>query len=323
LKNYTQLSEENRFEIYGLRKAPLSLRKIAQEIGKSPSTISRELKRNEGSRGYRPKQAQEKATDRRKHAKKFTKMNATLKEKISMMLIEDWSPEQISGILSKENILISTERIYQYVWADKKADGKLFMHLRHGLKNKKRKRGAKDNRGQIKNKISIHDRPEIVNQKLRIGDLEIDLVVGKDHKGFILTVVDRVSKFLKMAYVEHKDSASILRAVVKLLNPLKAAIHTITSDNGKEFADHEIIAEELEVKFFFADAYASWQRGLNENTNGLLRQYFPKKFDFTSITEEQLKSVENKINNRPRKLLDFLSPFQVFSSECSKLGIIC
>lgn len=323
MKNYTQLNEENRFEIHGLKKAALSLRKIAQEIGKNPSTISRELKRNEGNRGYRPKQAQEKATDRKKYAKKFRKMNAKLIEKIEAMLHQDWSPEQISGVLAKEGVLISTERIYQHVWADKKAGGKLFIHLRHGLKNKKRKRGSKDKRGQIKNKVSIHDRPEIVNQKLRIGDLEIDLVVGKDHKGFILTVVDRVSKYLKAAYVEHKDASSILRAVIKLLNPLKAVMHTITSDNGKEFANHETIAKELGIKFYFADAYSAWQRGLNENTNGLLRQYFPKKSCFTSIDFEHLEAVQKKLNDRPRKSLNFLSPFQVFSSECHKLGIIC
>lgn len=323
MKNYTQLSEENRFEIYGLRKASLSLRKIALEINKSPSTISRELKRNEGNRGYRPKQAQEKATNRRKHAKKFIKMNAKLIEKIEAMLYQDWSPEQISGVLAKDQINISTERIYQHIWADKKAGGQLFKHLRHGHKTRKRKRGSKDNRGQIKNKISIHDRPEIVDQKGRIGDWEIDLVVGKNHKGFLVTVVERVSKFTLASYVEHKDSFSILRAVVKLLNPLKAVVHTITSDNGKEFADHELIAKMLEALFYFADPYSAWQRGLNENTNGLIRQYFPKKSCFVSIQQERLDAMQKKLNNRPRKTLNFESPFQVFSSECSKLGIIC
>ena len=322
MKNYTQLSEENRFEIYGLKKTPLSLREIAQEIGKSPSTISRELRRNEGNRGYRPKQAQEKAIDRRKHAKKFRKMNAELIEKIEAMLFQDWSPEQISGVLAKDGINISTERIYQHVWANKKAGGKLFMHLRHGHKTRKRKRGSKDKRGQIKNKVSIHDRPEIVDQKGRIGDWEIDLVVGRNHKGFLVTVVERVSKFTLASYVEHKDSFSILRAVVKLLNPLKAVVHTITSDNGKEFADHQLIAKILEALFYFADPYSAWQRGLNENTNGLIRQYFPKKSCFVSIEQEQLDVVQKKLNNRPRKTLNFESPFQVFSSECSKLGII-
>lgn len=323
MKNYTQLNEENRFEIYGLKKAALSLRKIAQEIGKNPSTICRELKRNEGNCGYRPKQAQEKATDRKKHAKKFRKMNAKLIEKIEAMLLQDWSPEQISGILAKDGISISPERIYQHIWADKKAGGTLFMHLRHGHKVRKRKRGSKDKRGQIKNKVSIHDRPEIVDQKGRIGDWEIDLVVGKNHKGFLVTVVERVSKFTLASYVEHKDSSSILRAVVKLLNPLKAVVHTITSDNGKEFADHELIAKTLDALFYFADPYSAWQRGLNENTNGLIRQYFPKKSCFVSIEQEQLDAVQKKLNNRPRKTLNFKSPFQVFSSECSKLGIIC
>jgi IS30 family transposase len=299
------------------------MREIAKEIGKNPSTVSRELRRNKGGRGYRPLQAQEAAVNRRKKAKKFTKMNAVLIEKINAMLIQDWSPETCSGVLAKEGVLISPERIYQHIWQDKKAKGMLYIHLRHGRHIRKRKRGAKDNRGQIKNKVSIHDRPEIVNKKIRIGDWEIDLVVGKDHQGLIVTVVDRVSKFLKMTWVKHKDAQSILRAIVKLLKPLKAVIHTITSDNGKEFAEHEAIAKELSLKYFFADAYASWQRGLNENTNGLLRQYFPKKSDFLVITKEQLKEAENKINNRPRKTLNFATPMQIFSVECNKLGIIC
>ena len=149
------------------------------------------------------------------------------------------------------------------------------------------------------------------------------MVVGANHKGFILTLVDRVSKFLLIDFVEHKDSSSISEAVVKLLNPFRKLVLTITSDNGKEFADHEKIAEKLATKFYFADTYASWQRGLNENTNGLLRQYFPKKSNFISISLDKLKAAQNKINHRPRKTLNFHSPFDIFSSECSKLGIIC
>ena len=203
-------------------------------------------------------------------------MTSELIEKIEIMLKRDWSPEQISGVLKKEGINISHERIYQHIWADKKAGGTLYKHLRHGHKKRYRKRGAKEKRGQIKNKVSIHDRPKIVDNKGRIGDWEIDLVVEQKHKNFIITAVERVSKYTLTTMSEYKDSESILRAVVKLLYPLKAIVHTITSDNGKEFSDHEEIAEVLETKFFFADAYASWQRGLNENTKGLLPQYFSK-----------------------------------------------
>lgn len=323
MKNYTQLNQENRCDIFGLKKANKSMREIAKEIGKSPSTISRELRRNKTNAEYRPLCAQKNAVDRRKKSKKFIKMTTDLITKIELMLLQDWSPETCSGALSKENIFISPERIYQHIWQDKNNKGTLYEHLRHGSKIRKRKRGSKDNRGQIKNKTSIHDRPKIVDEKIRIGDWEIDLVVGKNHQGFILTAVDRVSKFLKMAWIRHKDSQSILKVILKLLKPLKELIHTITSDNGKEFAEHEIIAKKLDLKYFFADPYASWQRGLNENTNGLIRQYFPKKFDFTLITEKLLKEVEIKINSRPRKMLNFESPIKVFSAECCKLGIIC
>jgi IS30 family transposase len=323
LEKYTRIHQENRFEIYELKLSGLSARKIAGTIGKHPSTISRELKRNIGQKGYRPNQANAKADDRKRMSKKFIKMTFDLIEKIESMLRQDWSPEQISGVLKKEGTNISHERIYQHIWADKKAGGTLYKHLRHGHKRRYRKRGAKEKRGQIKNKVSIHDRPKIVDDKGRIGDWEIDLMVGKDHRNFIITVVERVSKYTLTTWSEYKDSASILRAVVKLLNPLKAVVHTITSDNGKEFADHEEIAKALESKFFFADAYASWQRGLNENTNGLLRQYFPKKSCFASISEKMLKFVEEKLNNRPRKTLNFFSPLQVFSQECRLRGIIC
>ena len=323
MKKYTRINKENRFEIYELKHSGLSIRKMAGAIGKHPSTISRELRRNIGLKGYRPDQASAKADARTKISKKFIKMTSGLIEKIETMLQQDWSPEQISGVLKKEGIKISHERIYQHIWADKKLGGTLYKYLRHGHKKRYRKRGAKEKRGQIKNKVSIHDRPKIVDDKGRIGDWEIDLVVGKNHKWFIITVVERVSKYTLTALSEYKDSSSILRAVVKLLNPLKAVVHSITSDNGKEFADHEDIAKALETKFFFADAYASWQRGLNENTNGLLRQYFPKKSCFASISEAMLKFVQQKLNNRPRKTLNFVSPLQIFSQECRLRRIIC
>lgn len=323
MKKYTRINKENRFEIYEFNHSGISIRKMAATIGKHPSTISRELKRNVGQKGYRPDQANEKAGVRKKTSKKYIKMTAALINKIETMLKEDWSPEQISGVLKKENINISHERIYQHIWADKKSGGILYKHLRHGHKKRYRKRGAREKRGQIKNKVSIHDRPKIVDDKGRIGDWEIDLVVGQNHKYFIITVVERVSKYTLTTLSMYKDSSSILRAVVKLLKPLKAVVHTITSDNGKEFADHEAIAKALEAKFFFADAYASWQRGLNENTNGLLRQYFPKKSCFASISKTMLKTIEIKLNNRPRKTLNFFSPFQIFSKECKLKEVMC
>lgn len=317
--HYTQLTVENRFEICSLRKAGLSIRKIATEIGKSPSTVSRELRRNKGERGYRAKQASDKSIHRKKIAFKCTKLTPDLKKEINLKIIEDWSPEQISGDLALRNIYISHERIYQHIYHDQKNGGKLYKHLRHRHKKRYRKRGKTEMRGSMKNRTSIHDRPKEVAEKLRIGDWEVDLVVGAGHKGFLVTIVDRMSKLMLTTYSQHKDSSSILRAVVKLLNPLKAVVHTITSDNGKEFADHEEIAKVLETKFFFADAYASWQRGLNENTNGLLRQYFPKKSCFETITQELIDLAQKKLNFRPRKSLGFRSPFDVFSSECAKL----
>ena len=256
---FTEPNKENRFEIYELKHSGLSARKMAETIGKHPSTISLELKRNVGQKGYRPDQANAKADARKKVSKKSMKMTSDLVEKIEAMLLQDCGPEQVSGVLKKESINISHETIYQHVWADKKLGGTLYKDLRHDHKKRYRKRGAKEKRGQIKNKVSTHDRPRIVDDKGRIGDWEIDLVVGKNHKNFIITVVERVSKYTLTAFSEYKDLSSILRAVIKLLHPLKAFVQKITSDNGKEFADHEEIAKALEAKFFFAHAYASWQ----------------------------------------------------------------
>lgn len=321
MKKYNRITQENRYEIYELIKSGLSIRKISKIIGKNHSTVSRELKRNSGKRGYRPHQAHNQAENRKKSASKHIKMTPALIGKIESMLRKDWSPEQVSGVLKKEGISISHETIYQYIWAKKDRGGDLHKHLRHSSTNRYKKRGKQEKRGHIKNKVSIHQRPEIVDAKQRFGDWEIDLIVGKGHSGFIITAVERLSKYTRSTWSKYKDSNSILRAVVKLLNPLKAVVHTITSDNGKEFAKHEDIAKHLKAKFFFADPYASWQRGLNENTNGLFRQYFPKKSCFTSLSKRKLKIAQKMINQRPRKTLNFLSPLQFVNQRCKLLPI--
>ena len=313
MKKYSQLTEVQRYQIEALKKAKKDQKEIAVILGVSPSTISRELKRNTGQRGYRPKQAHIKALTRREEACKVIKMTTEVVTLIEAKIRLDWSPEQVSGWLNEEQaISISHERIYQHVWADKRQEGTLYKHLRHSHKKRKKQYGSKDKRGQIRNRVSIDERPEIVEQKTRIGDWEIDTVIGQNHQGALVTIVDRVSKFTLIKKVDSKHAEVVTEATITLLKPYLDKTLTITADNGKEFAGHESMTEQLNAAVYFAHPYHSWERGLNENTNGLIRQYFTKGSSFENITDEQVEEVMNKLNHRPRKTLNYKTPNAVF-----------
>ena len=323
MKKYEQLTLEQRYQIHALRKANYNQKEIAIEIRVNPSTVSRELKRNSGKRGYRPNQAQERAIERKKTSHKAIKLNKMLKNMINEMIMKDWSPEQISGYLLKHNAIhISHESIYQYILQDKALGGYLYKHLRRSLKKKKKRYGSKDRRGQIRNRIFIDDRPKIVDEKSRIGDWEIDTVIGKNHKGALVTIVERKTKFTVIAKVKNKTAEEVTNATIALLLPFKEKVLTITADNGKEFAYHDKVAEALQANFYFAHPYHSWERGLNENTNGLIRQYVPKKHDFTTLTLETIDMIMQKLNNRPRKTLEFETPSNLFYNDKCQLNLI-
>ena len=201
----------------------------------------------------------------------------------------------------------------QYIWEDKRNGGKLYEHLRH--KKKYRKRSARgDNRGKIPNKKSIEDRPEVVDSRERIGDWEADTIVGKGMKGAIVTLVDRKSRFLRMGLVERRTKEAVKNMIIELLKDFP--VHTITCDNGKEFAAHEEISEVLDAETYFSHPYASWERGTNENTNGLIRQYFPKDTSFKNISKNDIHYVENRLNTRPRKCLGFVQPMVILKNHC-------
>lgn len=316
MRNYKQLSQAQRYQIEILKKAGKNQKEIAKLLGVSPPTICRELKRNTGQKGYRPKQAQIKTDRRRKAAAKALKMTPALILLIEAKILMDWSPEQISGSLKAElGILISHERIYQHIWADKRHGGTLYTHLRQSNKKRKKPYGSKDKRGQIRNRVSIDERPAIVAEKTRIGDWEIDTVIGQNHQGALVTLVDRVSKFTLIKKVASKHADVVTEATILLLQPYLDKTLTITADNGKEFAGHEIIRERLNADVYFAHPYHSWERGLNENTNGLIRQYFTKGSSFENITDDEVEVVMNKLNHRPRKTLNFKTPHAVFFAE--------
>jgi IS30 family transposase len=310
MRTYTQLTQAQRYQISVLLKIGQNQSEIAKMIGKHKSTISREVGRNQGQRGYRPKQAQQLSMDRRKKA--TPRIQAATWALVESKLQEDWSPEQISDWLKQNtDIQVSHERIYQYILADKRAGGSLHKHLRCQKKRRKRY-GGNDRRGKLPNRRSIEERPEIVDQRQRIGDWEVDTMIGNGHRQAIVTLTERKSRFALLRKVERRKANLVSAAVIDLLQPVADRSHTITSDNGKEFAEHERIAQELEVSFFFAHPYAAWERGANENMNGLVRQYIPKNRDLSSVTDEELVQIMNKLNHRPRKCLDFKTPFEVF-----------
>ena len=312
MKQHSQMTYEQRCQLSALNKKGCSQREIAKVIGVSQSTISREQTRNKGERGYRHKQAQEKATQRRQEARKAHKMTPELIGVIEAKIREEWSPEQISGWLLEENEqLISHESIYRHIWADRRAGGDLYQSLRRQGKKYDKRRHGKSTRGQIKNRVSIDERPKIVENKGRIGDWEIDTMIGKGHSGAMVTIVERATMFTLAAQVNSKNATEVAAATIALLKPFKDVVHSITADNGKEFAYHESISKELSTDVYFAHPYSSWERGLNENTNGLLRQYFPKSTDFKEVSSPDVDHALNRLNTRPRKGLDFKTPTQL------------
>lgn len=309
MQKYNQLTQDQRYHIMALKKTGMKQSFIADEIRVHKSTVSRELTRNMGAGGYDAKQAQKLADTKKSSAKKHIKMRTELKAKIVKKLQKDWSPEQISGRFKLDNeASISHETIYKYILTDKKAGGTLYKFLRHSGKKHKKRYGSHDRRGQIKNKMSIEKRPAIVDKRKYIGDWEIDLVIGKDHQGALVTIVDRVSKLTLIAKVASKHAEGVTAATIKLMTPYIDFSQSITADNGKEFAGHEEVAKVLGINFYFAHPYSSYERGTNENTNGLIRQYVPKGCSFDDVTNKTAQHIMRKLNNRPRKTLGYKTP---------------
>ena len=303
-QGYHHVTQEERCQIYALKSIGISLRGISRQIGRSISTVSSEINRNSGMRGYRHKQAHEKATSRRSKASRSPiKMTPTFIKLIEDRLACQWSPEQIAGRLAKEGYPVSHETIYKHVWANKKQGGRLYAHLRHRAKPYNKRSGKHAGRGRIVNRVDISERPSIVENKSRIGDWEGDTIVGAKHKGAIVSYVDRHSKYTLLHKVERKTATAVTAATLLKMTSLPHPVMTITYDNGKEFSSHEKIAKELDAQCYFARPYHSWERGLNEHTNGLVRQYLPKSKSFTKVSDSVIQFIENRLNNRPRKSL--------------------
>ena len=312
------LTSEQRYKIEAYHELGKSLREIADYVGKDKSVISRELKRNSDQRSgrYKADLAHRKAQLRQTKKTKRCDFTEAIETKVKTDLEQDYSPEQIVGRAKVEGKpMVSIERIYQYIWEDKRQGGTLYKHLRTKGKRYQKRGNSKQRRGLIKDRVDIDQRPAIVETKERFGDLEIDLIIGKEHKEALLTINDRATGILFMDKVPSKEAQVIEEKAIELLGDWIPLIYTMTSDNGKEFANHKNIAEALNIDFFFAKPYHSWQRGANENLNGLVRQYFPKSMSFENITQLDISAVVERLNNRPRKRFDFKSPNEMLAHK--------
>ena len=310
---YTHLTQEERYQIHSLKRQGISQSRIAAELGRCPSTLSRELSRNASVQGYKPAQAQCKADARQSQRRNAQQFSALEWQLVEIYLRLHLSPQQVSDRLALEGrLVISTESVYQYAYADKAHGGDLVNYLRCQKVRRKRYASGHERRGVLKNRIGIEHRPAVVDLKRRIGDWEGDTVIGKGHKGALVTLVERKSRYTLAHPLSSKHSAGVTQAIVELLRPHKKVCKTLTFDNGKEFAEHEFIGRCLGAKVYFAHPYCSWERGLNENTNGLLRQFFPKASSLLTVTKAHVDDAVYRLNHRPRKCLGYRTPHEVF-----------
>lgn len=315
--SYKHLTLQERYLINAY-KSIKTQKEIAKIVGVHPSTICREIQRGRGKidKQYWVIASHNKSVIRQAEKSKNANLKLTeeMIELIKVYLGKQYSPEQISATIKlKHQQEISYVTIYKYIYVNRLNEGDLYKQLRH--KGKRRVKYASKRKSRIKDRVSIHKRPEIVDEKRRLGDFEIDTIIGKGQQGAIITIVDRKSMYLKISIPCSKSSKIVANEIKRLLYPFKKKVHTITTDNGLEFAKHKTIAKALKCDYYFCDPYSSWQRGLNENINGLIRQYIPKGSSFENISKKRITEIENKLNHRPRKSLGWKTPYEVFHEK--------
>jgi IS30 family transposase len=313
---YQHLSQTERYQTYILMKDGKTQSQIAQLLNRHKSTISREVVRNTGLKGYRPKQVCLLAEERSLGSRNAAQINPKDWDIAVTCLHKKWSPEQIA-----DQVGISHETIYRHVYADKAAGGNLYQQLRCQKKRKKRYASGRDRRGQIVGRRPISERPAHIATRSQVGHWEGDTVIGAAHKQAIVTLVERKSGYAVLAKVKNKTSDLVSSAIITQLNPVAPLVKTLTFDNGKEFAEHRRIDTALQSTTYFADPFASWQRGSNENFNGLLRQYIPKKRPLSTVTNQELRMIQQELNSRPRKRLGFKTPNEVFMQSLNRVAL--
>jgi len=313
MKRYTHLAQEERYQIHALMKVGHTQSEIAAVVGRHPSTVSRELSRNRGHRGYRPSQAQTMAMARASASRTRPRISARQWQAVGALIRRDWSPEQIADRAALEGTLaISHESIYRFLYAEKARGGDLAERLRAQKPYRKRYGSGRERRGQIPGRVGIEQRPLEVESRDHIGHWEADTVHGRRRLGAVLSLVERRSRLTRLAKLPRASAEAVRRGVRRRLKPIAHAVDSLTADNGREFAAHQRIAADLNADFYFADPYCAWQRGTNENTNGLVRQYLPKSRDLTTLSGAEIRTIEKRLNHRPRKCLGYLTPHEVF-----------
>lgn len=313
MAHHTQLTMLQRYQIQALHQTKIAQKDIASQVGVSPATISRELSRNRPLDSTQPYQAEhaQKQTYQRKKRTPY-KLKGPLLVRVKADLRQKWSPEQISGRLEAEagKRCVSHETIYQMIYSQPSGSENLTRYLRIRHRKRYKKRGQPPKKGGIPNRVRIDARPAIVETNTEMGHWEGDTVIGFDHDGVLLTLVERVTKFTLIAKLPTKKADPLAQVAIARLSQCRLPVKSLTLDNGLEFASHEQITAQIGMAVFFAHPYHSWERGLNENTNGLIRQYIPKGQRIGPLSEEFVSSIETELNHRPRKALGFLSPFQ-------------
>jgi IS30 family transposase len=323
MNKYKQLSKEKRLQLEVLLRMKIRKTEIAIQLGIDRSTLYRELKRHGGKRGgYNAADAQSLSDLSKARYRRPRKFTDQMQRIVIKKLTQKWSPEQISYRLKKEGVaMVSPERIYQFIYKDKSSGGELYKHLRIASKPYRKRYGKYDRRGKIQDRVSIEQRPDVVNNRQRFGDWEADTIIGKSRRDAILTLVERQSSFTVMAKLDCKNAENTRRKCINALAPYKQVVKSITSDNGIEFYEHKTIANKLKAEFYFTHPYSAWEKGLNENTNGLIRQYLPKKTDFRVVSYTEINNIQNELNTRPRKKLNFETPLEVFMNKFVKENV--
>jgi IS30 family transposase len=315
--SYHQITCEERYTISTLRKQGYKPSKIAQYLGRHPSTIYREIQRNRCNDGhYRPSKADSRTRTRRSFSRRNQRFSAQDYDLVESFLRCDWSPEQVSGYLARHTLLrISHETIYQYIWADKAIGGDLFTHLRGSQKRRRRRYGSYDSRGRLAEKRHISERPPEIECRSSIGHWEIDTVLGKGSKDCIVTLVERKTRYSLIGKLKARTKEQLNARLLKLIAQHSPLIKSITADNGTEFHGYKTIEKATGIPFYFATPHHSWERGTNENTNGLIRQYLPKSESMANLSQRKCQIIANKLNSRPRKILGFQTPEECFHDE--------
>jgi len=316
---YKQLTSEDRYTLGALNWQGFSVVDIANAIGCDRSTVYRELKRNScNDGGYRPSKAVSRTTGRRSRSRRnkhYTKSDFKL---ICKLLRRKYSPKQVIGHIRRYRLMKripSHETIYKYIWKDKADGGSLWKSLRQSSKQRRKRYNAYDSRGRLANKPHITDRPPSVETRKFFGHWEIDTVKGTGSKDCIVTIVERKTGFVQIGKLLNSTTAQLNKKTIRLIKKFRDCYKTITSDNGTEFHQYKNIEKQTGVKFFFASPYHSWERGTNENTNGLIRQYLPKGKSMENLTQQQCDRIAEQLNNRPRERYDFKTPMELFNAH--------